>query len=166
MANPSVRQVGCPPTPRFSIWWGMGGLVGACHCPSAAVGSRECGAMTDSPQCSDIEEGSTSGGEYFNHGAAGEQCCGGDALFVAIRGSVAVLVCRQRPQRARRAVEQLLSHGFEPRWRCFVPRLTASGEAEATYAAGFARGSVSGDCCRVLVGARCRTFTEEPVLGI
>ena len=64
--------------------------------------------MTDSPQCSDIEDGSTSGGEYFNHGAAGDQCFGGDALFVATRGSVAVLVCRQRPQRARRAVEHLL----------------------------------------------------------
>ena len=124
--------------------------------------------MTDSPQCSDIEDGSTSGGEYFNHGAAGDQCFGGDALFVAIRGSVAVPVCRQRPQRARRAVEHLLREAAMALSQDgdALPRLTASGEAEAADAAGFARGSVSGDCCRVLVGARRRTCTEEPVLGI
>ena len=60
--------------------------------------------MPDSPQLS----GSDDGGDYFEHGAAGDQCIGGDALFVAIRGSVAAPVCRQRPQRARRAVEHLL----------------------------------------------------------
>ena len=53
--------------------------------------------MPDSPQLS----GSDDGGDYFEHGAAGDQCIGGDALFVAIRGSVAAPVCRQRPQRAR-----------------------------------------------------------------
>ena len=54
------------------------------------------------------DEGSTSGGEYFVHGAAGDQCTAGDALFVALRGSGAGPACRQRPQRERRAVEHLL----------------------------------------------------------
>ena len=63
--------------------------------------------MTDSPQCSDIDD-SASGCEFYDHGAAGDQCFGGDALFIAIRGSAARPVCRPRPQRAMRAMEQLL----------------------------------------------------------
>ena len=64
--------------------------------------------MHDSSSCSDIDEGSTSGSEYFVHGAAGDQCTAGDALFAALRGSGAGPACRQRPQRERRAVEHLL----------------------------------------------------------
>ena len=64
--------------------------------------------MHDSSSCSDIDGGSTSGGEYFVHGAAGDQCTAGDALFAALRGSGAGPACRQRPQRERRAVEHLL----------------------------------------------------------
>ena len=70
--------------------------------------SRGVGTMHDSSSCSDIDEGSTSGGEYFVHGAAGDQCTAGDALFAALRGSGAGPACRQRPQRERRAVEHLL----------------------------------------------------------
>ena len=92
----------------LSIWWGVGDPVGACHCPSAAVGSREFGVMSESPECSDVEDGSTSGGEYFDHGAAGDQCTGGAALFAAIRGSAAAPACRQQQHRARRAVAHLL----------------------------------------------------------
>ncbi len=87
--------------------------------------------MTDSPQCFDIDD-SASGCEFHDHGAAGDQCFGGDSLFVAIRGSAARPVCSPRPQRAMRAMEQLLKDrpGFEPRCRCFVPRITASGEEQ------------------------------------